>query len=86
MPKLQTRYVYDEFIQELHHGAKTMIYYFHYNNKGSHPFAKDWTSTGNMEMAEISPEQARFLATTVEEVNHRRTYSGFLIRLLMGTH
>ena len=67
----QSRYVYDEFIKELHNGAKTMLYYFHYNNKGSHPFTMDWTSTENIEMAEISPEQACYLSETSKEVNRR---------------
>jgi hypothetical protein len=68
----QTRYVYNAFIEELHGGAKTMIYYFHYNNKGSHPFSRDWTCKKNIGMAELSDEQARFLVETSEEVQRRR--------------
>lgn len=48
-----------------------MIYFFHYNNKGSHPFAKDWTSRENMVMAELNEEQAGFLVKTAHEVMRR---------------
>ncbi len=52
-----------------------MIYFFHYNNKGSHPFAKDWTSEGNMVMAELNEKQAGFLIETAHEVMRRRKSS-----------
>ena len=48
-----------------------MIYYFHYNNKGSHPFTRDWTSKENMLLAEVNEEQAGFLAETAHEVMRR---------------
>ena len=48
-----------------------MIYYWHYNNKGSYPFAKDWTSKTNMALAELNEEQAGFLVETAREVTRR---------------
>jgi hypothetical protein len=48
-----------------------MLYYFHYNNKGSHPFTRDWTSEDNIAMAELNAEQATFLVETAEEVKRR---------------
>lgn len=56
-----------------------MIYYFHYNNKGSHPFARDWKLAENIEMAELSPEQAQFLVATSKEVKRRRTSTRSLL-------
>ena len=67
----QTRYVYNTFIEEMHASAETLLYYFHYNNKGGHPFAKNWTSRENVVMAELDEEQASFLAETVREVMRR---------------
>jgi hypothetical protein len=49
-----------------------MIYYFHYNNKESHPFTRDWTCKRNIDMAELNNKQARFLVETSEEVQRRR--------------
>ena len=51
--------------------SKTMIYYFHYTNKGSHPFAKDWMSEENIAMAELNEEQASFLVETAHEIMRR---------------
>jgi hypothetical protein len=48
-----------------------VIYYFHYNNRGSHPFTRDCTCKKNIEMAELNDEQARFLVETSEEVQRR---------------
>ncbi|MCJ1404943.1 hypothetical protein MMC11_008169 [Xylographa trunciseda] len=68
---LKTRYVYDSFVEELHMGAKTMIYYFHYCNKGSYPFARDWTSKENLALAELNEEQANFLKESSVLVRER---------------
>lgn len=55
----------------MHASAETLLYYFHYNNKGGHPFVKDWTSRENVVMAELDKEQASFLAETAREVMRR---------------
>ena len=64
-----------------------MIYYYHYNNKGSHPFAKDWTSEENIAMAELNEEQAGFLVETAHEIMRRskRSYELPLVILLVLT-
>ena len=53
-------------------GAKTMIYHFHYCNKGNYPFTKEWVSVENIELAQLNQEQVQFLLDTVEEVERRR--------------
>ncbi|PMD45736.1 hypothetical protein L207DRAFT_419813 [Hyaloscypha variabilis F] len=68
---LQSRYVYDTFIEELHNGSKIMLAYFHYCNKGSHPFAMDWTIERNIRQAELKPEQLEFLVRTTQLVKER---------------
>ena len=55
----------------MHASAETLLYYFHYNNKGGYPFAKDWTSKDNAVMAGLDEEQASFLAETAREVTRR---------------
>ena len=69
---LQTRYLFDAFIEEMHIGAKTMIYYFHYCNKGSRPFARNWASKENLALAELNPEQAQFLEESSVLIKERR--------------
>ena len=64
--------MYDAFIEELHIGAKTLIYYFHYCNKGSYPFRKEWVSGENIELAQLNREQVQFLLNTAEQVGKRR--------------
>ena len=64
--------MYDAFIEELHIGAKTLIYYFHYCNKGSYPFRKEWVSGENIELAQLNREQVQFLLNTAEQVEKRR--------------
>jgi hypothetical protein len=69
----KSRYVYDTFIEELHNGSKIMLAYFHYCNKGSHPFAMDWTIERNIRQAELKPEQLEFLVRTTQLVKERGT-------------
>jgi phosphatidate phosphatase APP1 len=45
-----------------------MLAYFHYCNKGSHPFAMDWTIERNIKQAELNPEQLQFLTKTTQLV------------------
>ncbi|PMD13377.1 hypothetical protein NA56DRAFT_585720 [Hyaloscypha hepaticicola] len=70
---LQTRYVYAPFIEELHHGSKIMLAYFHYCNKGGYPFATDWTIERNVKQAELNPDQLRFLTKTAQLVEKNST-------------
>ena len=55
----------------MHASAETLLYYFHYNNKGGYPFAKDWTSKETVVMAGLDEEQGNFLAETAREVSRR---------------
>ena len=55
----------------MHASAETLLYYFHYNNKGSYPFARDWTAKENVVIAGLDDEQASFLAETAREVRRR---------------
>lgn len=43
-----------------------MLAYFHYCNKGSHPFDMDWTIERNIKQAELNPDQLRFLTKTAQ--------------------
>lgn len=71
----QTRYLVDAFIEELHTGAKTMIYYFHYCNKGSHPFAATWMTEENLALADLNKEQECFLKESSILIRERCEYT-----------
>lgn len=58
-------------MEELHTGAKTMIYYFHYCNKGSHPFTQSWMTEKNLALAQLNTEQAEFLKESSKLINER---------------
>jgi hypothetical protein len=45
-----------------------MLAYFHYCNKGSRPFAMDWTIERNIRQAELNPDQLQFLKKTTQIV------------------
>lgn len=53
-------------VEELHNGARTLLAYFHYLNKGARPFTLDWTSAETVAMAELNAEQVRFVKETAE--------------------
>jgi hypothetical protein len=54
-------------IDELHNGAKILLAYFHYCNRGSYPLHMDWTSEDQVALTELKPEQIEFLRETVQE-------------------
>ncbi|KAL0935578.1 uncharacterized protein CTRU02_210169 [Colletotrichum truncatum] len=68
---LQTRYVYDKFVEALHNGAKTMLYYFHYCNKGSSPFTPGWITPENLRMVQLNHSQERFIRESTEMIHQR---------------
>lgn len=49
-----------------------MIYYFHYCNKGSHPFTQDWMTEKNLALAQLNAEQATFLKESSALIDERR--------------
>jgi hypothetical protein len=50
-----------------------MLAYFHYCNKGSHPFSMDWTNKVNITFAQLNPEQVIFMQEMREEIEQRST-------------
>ena len=48
-----------------------MLAYFHYCNKGNHPFSMDWTLSENIALAELDAEQVQFLKDTIRQVNEK---------------
>lgn len=72
---LETRYVYESVVEELHNGTKILLAYFHYCNSGSHPFAMDWTHEGNISLGELNEEQVQFMKTSMQQV--RDKFAGF---------
>ena len=68
----KSRYITNAFVEELHQGAKIMLAFFHYCNKGGHPFATDfWNSSCHVAMAELDAEQLDFLRTTCEQIRQK---------------
>ncbi len=58
-------------MESLHNGAKVLLAYFHYCNKGSYPFKMDWTEPDQVSCMELDEEQARFIRQTTEEINQK---------------
>ena len=48
-----------------------MLAYFHYCNKGSHPFTIDWANQTNLTFAHLDAEQAKFMQKTKAEIEQR---------------
>lgn len=61
-------------------GAKMMIYYFHYCNKGNHPFAREWMSEENLALAGLNEEQGQFLKESTVLINERRMCASVSVR------
>lgn len=70
---LQARYVYEDFVKELHHGSTILLSYFHYCNKGSHPLLMDWESSPDVHLAELSTEQVQFLKESSKHAKEKGT-------------
>ncbi|KAJ4313574.1 hypothetical protein N0V84_009331 [Fusarium piperis] len=69
----QARYWNHQIVEEFHSGAKTMLAYFHYCSKGSHPFAMDWTRPTNVAFAELDQRQVQFIGETARLVKDKRS-------------
>jgi hypothetical protein len=52
-----------------------MLAYFHYCNKGSHPFIIDWTQQTNIAFAKFDAEQVKFMQEIKAEIDNRGTSS-----------
>lgn len=52
-------------------GAKTMIYYFHYCNKGAQPFSPGWMTPENITLAQLNKDQVNFLKESVDLISQR---------------
>lgn len=68
---LQDRFFRHALVEELHVGAKTLLAYFHYCNKGSHPFTLDWAQKNNVKRAELNSEQVDFVRETARQVEKK---------------
>ena len=64
----QSRFFKKTLIEELHTGANILLAYFHYCNKGSHPFSEDWASPTAIARAKLNAEQASFMRSTAERI------------------
>jgi hypothetical protein len=58
-------------VEELHHGSTILLSYFHYCNKGGHPFSLDWANSLNGHLAQLSSEHIKFLRETAELVKDK---------------
>ncbi|KAI0380510.1 hypothetical protein F5Y04DRAFT_257539 [Hypomontagnella monticulosa] len=70
----QSRYFNQKIVEEFHSGARTMLAYFHYCNKGGHPFSKDWSHATDMSFAELNASQVQFIKETIELVKEKRAH------------
>ena len=57
----QATYFDEQLMEELHHGARILLAYFHHSNKGCHPFTMDWASPDQVVMGEFTLEQREFM-------------------------
>jgi hypothetical protein len=58
-------------VEGLHNGAKILLAYFHYCNKGIRHFMIDWASPEQRARAELNAEQVEFMRTTAVEIKKR---------------
>jgi len=70
----QSRYVYENFVKELHYGSTILLSYFHHSNKGSHPFLMDWESSPDAYLAELTAEQMAFLKESSRHVREKSSH------------
>ncbi|KAH8891757.1 hypothetical protein GQ53DRAFT_647975 [Thozetella sp. PMI_491] len=66
---LESRFFRTALVESLHHGAKILLAYFHYCNKGSHPFKMDWSEPDQVKCMEMDEEQIHFMQQTTKEIN-----------------
>ncbi len=60
-------------MESLHNGAKVLLAYFHYCNKGNYPFRMDWTAPDRVNYMELDEEQVNFMRQTSEEISAKST-------------
>ncbi|KAJ2995556.1 hypothetical protein NUW58_g1238 [Xylaria curta] len=70
----QSKYFNHNIVEEFHSGARTMLAYFHYCNKGSHPFSMDWSRAKTVSFAQLDTRQAQFMTETVMLVKDKRSH------------
>jgi hypothetical protein len=58
-------------VEAFHNGAKIMLAYFHFCNKGSYPFAMNWDNASTASFAELNREQVDFVKETVGLVKEK---------------
>jgi len=58
-------------LEGLHHGATTMLAYFHYKNKGDLPFSLDNNKTDWVDLGHMDTDQVRFIKYAFEEIKRR---------------
>ncbi len=64
-------------VESLHNGAKVLLAYFHYCNKGNYPFRMDWTAPDRVNYMELDEEQVNFMRQTSEEISAKSTSNIF---------
>jgi hypothetical protein len=60
-------------VAEYHMGANILLAYFHYCNKGLHPFALNSNSPEFATMAALNPKQVEFIEFTRTYVKEKGT-------------
>ncbi|KAJ8130806.1 hypothetical protein O1611_g2822 [Lasiodiplodia mahajangana] len=58
---LESPYVHEEFVEELHNGSNILLSYFHSALKGNYPLRMDWDSSPDAVLAQLTPEQTKFI-------------------------
>ncbi|KAF2810686.1 uncharacterized protein BDZ99DRAFT_497671 [Mytilinidion resinicola] len=74
MQGVQRRFYRPRLIDELHNGAKILLAYFHFCNRGTYPLHMDWTSADQIALAELKPEQIEFMRGTVKELEKKSAH------------
>jgi len=65
------RFFRNSVVEGLHNGAKILLAFFHYCNKGSRPFSMDWSSPDQVARTELNPDQVEFMRLTSAEIQRR---------------
>ncbi|CAI6330970.1 unnamed protein product [Periconia digitata] len=68
------RFYRPRVIDEIHNGAKILLAYFHFCNRGSFPLHMDWTSADQIALAELKPEQIKFMQNNVKEYEKKSSH------------
>ncbi|PVH93456.1 hypothetical protein DM02DRAFT_541526 [Periconia macrospinosa] len=71
---VQRRFYRPRVIDELHNGAKILLAYFHFCNRGSYPLHMDWTSAEQIALSELKPGQIEFMRTNVKEYEKKSSH------------